>query len=204
MGDVDDLAWVVQGNDVSGGGKKHTGCGLFPSPEVPVRRASIPVLIVAAFACETAPPTQNSDRTEVPNVTVLSGAEVVTNDTAVLVNDEELISFGVGPAGLLLYSFQEFTYGGLYEKINDELVGDQWFMDVGRRIITAERGDTVFSRALDFGAVTLGGSPFTRYRIDTARVIEAGDRVRVYENGLLNRILIYAQRLNMDGSTVTF
>lgn len=169
-----------------------------------MRRASISVLVVAAFACETTPPTQNSDRTEVPNVTVLSGAEVVTTDTAVLVNDEELISFGVGPAGLLLYSFQEFTYGGMYEKINDALVDDQSFMDVGRRIVTSERGDTVFSLALDFGAVTLGGSPFTRYQIDTARVIESADEVRVYENGLLNRILIYAHRLNMDGSTVTF
>ena len=168
-----------------------------------MRGPSIVIVVVAAFACET-PPTQNTDRTEVPNVTVLSGADVVTTDTAVLVNGERLISFGVGPAGMLLHAFQEFTYGGMYEKINDELVDDQSFMDVGRRIVTAERGDTVFSRALDFGEVTLGGSAASRFEIDTAQVIDAGDEVHVYENGLLNRILIYAQRLNMDGSTVTF
>ncbi|MGH9201977.1 MAG: hypothetical protein ACRD2A_12175, partial [Vicinamibacterales bacterium] len=169
-----------------------------------MRLTSIAIVVVAAFACETPPPTQNTDRTEVPNVTVLSGAEVVTTDTAVLVNGERLISFGIGPAGMLLVSFQEFSYGGMYEKINDELVDDQSFMDVGRRIVTDARGDTVFSRALDFGEVTLGGSPVSRFQIDTARVIEAGDEVQVYENGLLNRILIYAQRLNLDGSKVTF
>lgn len=168
-----------------------------------MRRTSIAIVVVAALACDT-PPTQNTDQTEVPNVTVLSGAEVVTTDTAVLVNGERLISFGSGPAGMLLHSFQEFTYGGLYEKLNDELVDDQSFMDVGRRIVTDERGDTVFSRSLDFGEVTLAGSSFSRYEIDTARVFDEGGDVQVYENGLLNRILIYARRLNMDGSTVTF
>lgn len=169
-----------------------------------MRVTPIALLMAAASACDNAPPTLTTDQPETPNVTVLSGAEMVSTDSALLVDGERRISFGSGPTGMLLYSFQEFTYGGLYDRINDALVDDQWFMDVGRRIVTAERGDTVFSRALDFGEVTLGGTPFQRLQVDTARVIEGGDGVRVHENGLLYRLLIHGQRLNMDGTTVSF
>src|SRR5262245_49301751 len=92
----------------------------------------------------------------------------------------------------------------MYGENDRQLMDDQWFMDVGRRIVTGERGDTVFSRALDFGGVRLAASPFMRFEIDTARVINVDDEVRVYENGLLYRLLIHAQRLNVDGSEVSF
>lgn len=169
-----------------------------------MRRMFIAVLALTAVACNEPGPTQAGDPIEEANVTVLNGAEFSVTDSAVLVNGERRISFGTGPTGMQLYSQREYTYGGLYEQINDELVGESCFLDLGRRIVTGEHGDTVFSRSLDFGDVTLGGSPFLRFQIDTVRVIDAGDEVRVYENGLLNRQIIYGHRLNMNGSTVSF
>src|SRR5687768_14397679 len=53
---------------------------------------SIALLAVAASACDSPSPTQNSDRIDDPNVTVLSGADVVTTDTAVLVNGDRWLA----------------------------------------------------------------------------------------------------------------
>ena len=155
---------------------------------------------IIATACGDGP----TEQTETPNVTVHAGAELVTTDTAVLVNDEELIDFGHGPFGFGVYSFTEYTYGGMYELIDNALVDESWFMDVARRVVTDVRRDTVFSRSLDFGDVALDGTPAHRFEIDSVLVFDAGDHVRVYENVLLNRIMIYSHRLTMDGRTVTF
>ena len=167
-----------------------------------MKRASIAIAVVLASACHS-DPTQ-TESTAVPNVTALLGAQMVTTDSAVLVDGERRIDFGNSPRGIFVDHFTEFTYGGMYERINDALVDESWYMDVGRRIVTGVRGDTVFSRALDFGDVALEGTPALRHEIDTAIVVDAGDQVRVYENILLNRILIYNHRLNIDGSEVTF
>lgn len=167
-----------------------------------MRRGSIAIAVVLSSACSG--PIEPKEQTMVPNVTVLPGAQMVTTDSAVLVDGDRRIHFGDGPRGIFVNHFTEFTYGGMYERINDALVDESWYMDVGRRIVTDVRGDTVFSRALDFGDVALEGTPALRHEIDTAIVVDAGNNVRVYENVLLNRILIYNHRLNMDGSEVTF
>jgi hypothetical protein len=65
-----------------------------------MRWTSIALLAVAASACDSPSPTQNSDRIEDPNVTVLSGAEVVTTDTAVLVNGDARAFFQPPPYDL--------------------------------------------------------------------------------------------------------
>jgi len=159
------------------------------------------VATLLASACDSGPsepPTLES------NVTVLAGAEVTTTDDAVVVGGVPRIHLGGGPRGMFVQQSTEYTYGGLYEQINEELVGESWYMDVGRRVVTRESGDTIFTRALDFGDVALEGTPASHFEIDTARVIDTGDGVRVYENLILNRVLIYVHRLNMDGSTVSF
>lgn len=168
-----------------------------------MRWSSLAIAIVLVSACDSKP-TEPTESTDLPNVTVLAGADVATTDNAVLVGGEPRIHFGDGPIGMFVQHFTEFSYGGLHERINDELVGESWYMDVGRRIVTREGGDTVFYRSLDFGDVALEGTPALRHEIDTVRVIDAGDRVRVYENGILNRVIIYSHRINMDGSTVSF
>jgi hypothetical protein len=170
------------------------------SQEFLMRRGS---LVVAVLACACGS-TEPGDETEVPNVTMYPGVEMVTTDTAVLVNGERFIDFGHGPRGVFVDHFTEYTYGGMYERINDELVGESWYMDVGRRIVTDVRGDTVFTRALDLGDVALEGTPALRHEVDTAIVVDAGDQVHVYENIIVNRVLIYSHRLNMDGSEVSF
>jgi hypothetical protein len=159
--------------------------------------------VILASACDLGS-TEPREQTEVPNVTVLAAAELVTTDTAVLVNGERLIDFGHGPRGIYVGHFTEFTYGGMYERINDELVGESWYMEVGRMIVTDERGDTVFLRSLDFGDVALGGTPARRHETDTVIVLDSRLPVRVYQKVISNRISIYNHRLNMDGSTVTF
>ncbi|UCD25551.1 MAG: hypothetical protein JSW51_06455 [Gemmatimonadota bacterium] len=168
-----------------------------------MRWQSIAIAVVLVFACNVGP-TEQTGLTEEPNVTVHTGVELVTTDTAVLVNDEELIDFGRGPFGFGVYGFTEFTYGGLYEAINDHLVDESWFLDVARRVITDVRGDTVFSRSLDFGDVALEETPAHRIEMDTVIVFDAGDHVRVYENILLNRIIVHSRVLRQDGSEVVF
>jgi hypothetical protein len=162
---------------------------------------AIGVALLAACHSEPSDPTETSDA---PNVTVLVGAQVVVTDTAVLIGAGRRIDFGDGPFGIISDHFTEFTYGGLYETINDALVDESWYMDVGRRIVTDVRGDTVFTRALDFGDVALQGMAANRYASDSALMVDTGDGVLVYENLLLNRLHIYAHRINVDGSTVTF
>lgn len=159
----------------------------------------VAIAIVLASACDSSP----TEPTLESNVTVLAGAEVTTTDDAVLVGGQPRISFGKAPRGLYVQHFTEFSYGGLHQPVNDELVGDSWYMDVGRTI-TRENGDTIFYRFLDFGDVALEGTRAHHVRIDTVRVYQGGGRVRVYENGILNRVLIYSHRRNMDGTTVTF
>ncbi len=158
------------------------------------------VCILSSPACDPGPTAPNLES----NVTVLPGAEVITTDEAVLVADVAHIQFGNRPRGMYVQHHTEYTYGGLYERINDELVGESWYMDVGRRIVTRESGDTVFYRYLDFGDVALEGTPARHVEQDTVRVFTGGDRVRVYQNYILDRVLIYSHRLNMDGSTVSF
>ena len=119
------------------------------------RRLPVAIAVFLASACDSGP----TEPSLVSNVAVLAGVEVVTTDTAVLVDGEPRIRFGDGSRGMGVYHSTTFTYGGLYEPVNDALVNESWFMDVGRRIVTDERGDTVFSRALDFGDVALEGTP---------------------------------------------
>jgi hypothetical protein len=171
-----------------------------------MRRFLVVIAVVLAAACDSGPTEreEQEDRTEVPNVRMLAGAQLVTTDTAVLVDGARLIVFGDRPIGIRSHHFTEFTYGGLYEQVNDELVGEQWFVDLGRTIVSDVRGDTVFTRDLDFGDVALEGTPADHFQIDTTTVVEAGDHVRVYENLIVNRVSIYIHRLNKDGSEVTF
>lgn len=149
------------------------------------------------------PPLETGD-TQEPNVTVLMGASVIATDSAVLIDGGRHIDYGDGPFGLLSDHFTDYGYGGAYEVVNDALTEESWYMDVGRRIVTAVRADTTFTRALDFGEVALEGMPAGHFESDSARVIETPDGVRVYENLLLDRLSIYIVRLNRDGSTVTF
>jgi hypothetical protein len=101
-------------------------------------------------------------------VTVLAGAEVTTTDDAVVVGGVPRIHLGGGPRGMFVQQSTEYTYGGLYEQINEELVGESWYMDVGRRVVTRESGDTIFTRALDFGNVALEGTPASHFEIDAS------------------------------------
>jgi hypothetical protein len=169
------------------------------------RRAAAHSLLVAATtvlpsACEsgsTAPDTLEA------NVTVIAGADVTTTDEAVIVGGVPRIQLGSAPRGIFVQHHTEYTYGGMHELINDELVEESWYLDLYRHLTTT-RGDTVFSRYLDFGDVTLGGTPALRTEIDTVAVYDDVDRVHVIENYILHRVLIYAHRLNMSGSTVSF
>jgi len=169
---------------------------------VPIWSMVISLAAVLISACDSRP-TGLSEADE-PNVTVLAGGDVATTDTAVLVNGQTHIDFGDGPMGIFVQHHTEYTYGGLHGHLNEDLREESWYMDVSRRIVTRESGDTTFYRSLDFGDVALEGTPASFLEVDTATAINTGHDVRVYENHLLHRVLIYSHRLNMDGSTVTF
>jgi hypothetical protein len=162
--------------------------------------AAIVILIPLLSACDSGPVEPNLES----NVTVLTGAEVTTTDDAVLVAGVASIPLGNRPRGMYVQHHTEYTYGGLHQPINNELVGESWYMDVGRSIITRESEDTVFYRYLDFGDVALEGTPALHIEQDTVRTITAGDQVRVYQNHILDRVQINIHRLNLDGSTVSF
>lgn len=170
-----------------------------------MRRFLVVIAVVLAAACDSGPTEQEEqeDRTEVPNVRMLAGAQLVTTDTAVLIDGEQFIIFGGRPIGIFSVHSSEFKYGAFYEWLSDELMGEQWFVDVGRSVVTGTRGDTVFTRYLDFGDVALEGTPAHRFQIDTAIVVDAGDHIRVDENHIWYRILVYSHRINMDGSELT-
>ena len=161
------------------------------------------MMVAALFgaACESGPTPPDLFES---NVTALTGAEVTTTDEAVLIDGEVCIELGDGPRGIFVQHHEEYTYGGLYEPVNDELVEESWYMDVRRELVTRESGDSVFHRDVDFGDVALEGTPAMRTVIDTIQVYTLPDRVVVLERYILNRVLIYAHRLNMNGSTVTF
>ena len=171
-----------------------------------MRRFLVVVAVVLAAACDSGPTEQEEQdgRTEVPNVRMLAGAQLVTTDTAVLIDGARFIVFGDRPIGISSQHSCEFKYGAFYEWLSDELMGEGWFIDISRRIVTDRRGDTVFTRYLDFGAVALEGTPAHHFQIDTAIVVDAGDHIRVDENYILDRILVYSHQTNMDGSEVTF
>lgn len=155
-------------------------------------------LLVAVLACDS-----GVEPTLEPNVTALFAADVSTTDEGVMVGGTMRIDFGSEPLGIFVQHSTNFRYFGLTGGVNDELWSESWYMDTGRRLSTV-RGDTTFYRSLDFGDVTLEGTPARRHVIDTVRVYETSSGVRVYENGILNRILIYSFRQNADGTTVTF
>ena len=161
----------------------------------------IAVAIVVMTGCDPGPtPPDVLD----PNVTALTGAEVTTTDEAVLIDGVVCIDLGDGPRGIFVQHHKEYTYGGLFEVENDELVGESWYMDVRREQVTRGRGDSIFYRDVDLGEVLLEGTAAMRTEIDTVQIYPLPDRVVVVENYILNRILIFAHRLNMSGGTVSF
>lgn len=166
-----------------------------------MKRLLITVATVFLTACESGP---TPPELLASNVTALTGAEVTTTDEAVLIDGEVCIRLGDGPRGMFVQHYQEYTYGGLDGAVNDELVEESWYMDVRRELVTRESGDSIFHRDVDFGNVALEGTPAMRTEIDTAQVYTLPDRVIVLERYILNRVLIYAHRQNMSGSTVAF
>ncbi|MEM7414925.1 MAG: hypothetical protein AAF389_05460 [Gemmatimonadota bacterium] len=157
-------------------------------------------LCVLAAACED-PLLEESFE---PNVTVYEAAEVVTTDAALVVDGAPLIDFGDGIRSIIARHQVTYSYGGLHEPTNDELSDEGWHLDFLRHRVTAERGDSVFLRGVDFGEVALGGSPAGRSERTDPIVTPRDGYVRVIERYLLYRALIYSTRLNRDGSTVEF
>lgn len=155
-------------------------------------------LLAALGACDT-----GVRPTFEPNVTALLGADVSTDEGGVTVGGTPHIEFGSQPRGIFVQHFTRYVYSGLTGGVNDELWSDSWYMDTGRTPKTV-RGDTTFYRSLDFGDVTLEGTPARRHVVDTVRLYDTPDGVRVYEKTILNRIVFYSFRQNADGSTVSF
>ncbi len=170
-------------------------------------RFLIPIAVVA-FGCDTNPfvdPVDGDDLAPEPNVTVLAGGQMVTTDTAVLVNGYSHIDFGDGQRGVFIDHQTEYTYGGgWYEEVNDELWGDSWYIDVELTLRTSGGGDTILFRSLDFGDVWLEETLADRYERDTTEIYEGRDFVMVSENYINSRVLVYAHRYNDDGSGVSF
>lgn len=168
------------------------------------RRSLSPLLLAPLLAvtggCDPAGP----DPSPTANVEVFAGADVTMGDSAVLVGGVPRIQLGTNPSGTFVQHSTRYSHGGPYERVNDELVGESWYMDVRHAYVSDERADTLFVRYLDFGDVTLEGTAAGQIRVDEPEVVELPDHVRVYENYILNRISIYGHRLNLDGSTVTF
>lgn len=150
-------------------------------------------------ACDSGP----TEPAVEPNVTVLMGAAVTTTDDAVLVAGQPRIQLGGSPRGIYVQHSVRYSYTGAYEYVNDELWNESWYMDVGRTLRTP-RADTIFYRSLDFGDVALEETPADRFVVDTLRVYDTPDGVRVYQRTIVNRVGIYSVRVNTDGSTVTF
>jgi hypothetical protein len=139
-----------------------------------------------------------------PNVVVFPAASVTTTDDGVLVAGVPHIDFGTGIRAIFLQHSTRFTYGGLYDRINDGLTDEGWYLDLRRHRVTVERADTVFRRGVDFGDVALDGAAANRTEINDPIITPRADYVRVLERYLLFRVLIYSRRYNMDGSEVTF
>lgn len=163
-------------------------------------RAACFAIVVTAAGCGDGPTRPTFE----PNVAVFPGAAVTTSDDAVLVGGAPHIDFGSGIRAIFLQHSTRFTYGGLYERINDGLTDESWYLDFRRSRITAERADTVFRRAVDFGDVALDGTAAIRTEINDPFVSQRDDHVRVLERYLLFRVLIYSHRHNIDGSEVSF
>lgn len=139
------------------------------------------------------------------NVVVYEAAEVTTTEDAILVDGTAQVQFGTAPRGYFVQHSIRYENGGPFEPPNDHRFHEGWYMDVARRIVTGQTGDTVFFRYLDLGDVAFGGAPARKIAIDTTRVFDWGEgEVRVYENLLLNRISFYGERITTDGRTVTF
>lgn len=167
----------------------------------PSARPSALVLatLLGAIACSE--PTGLSND---PNVEVFAGVGVTSTEDAIFVGGTPRIHLGSGPRMVIVSHQVEYDYGGLPEPVNDGLWDDQWYMDVGRSTFVEQRGDTLVRRYLDFGEVTLEGVPAMVLLNEEPHVIDDGNEIRLYENHLINRLVIYGYRRNRDGSEVSF
>jgi hypothetical protein len=136
-------------------------------------------LVVAAVLLTSACGSGPTETVRESNVTVISGAGLTTTDDAVLVDGVPSIGLGGGPRGMFVQHHTEYEYGGLHERINDALVDESWYMDVGRRSVTRENEDTIVYRSRDFGDVAMEGTQARNFEVDTVRVIDTVERVRV-------------------------
>jgi hypothetical protein len=76
------------------------------------------IFILPLSACDSGP----ADPDLEPNVVVLTGADVTTTDDAVLVAGVASIPLGNRPRGMYVQHHTEYTYGGLHQPINDDLL----------------------------------------------------------------------------------